>query len=129
MASAAFTTAPCGVVEARLAAGSVVERPQAAAHYPVQVMRRQPGEPVRLFDDCTGEWLGRMADVGRKRATGQVEERLSESEIVPDLWLCAAPTTKGRVVREERGREAGSDRGGQSVQIQAVARSHKKKTP
>src|SRR3546814_19524551 len=38
-----------------------------------------------------------MADVGRKRATVQVEERLSEREIVPDLWLCAAPIKKGRV--------------------------------
>src|SRR3546814_228866 len=97
MSSAAFSTTPRLFVETQLAAGIVVELPQAAAHYLVQVMRRQPGEPVRLFDDCTGEWLGRMADVGRKRATVQVEERLSEREIVPDLWLCAAPIKKGRV--------------------------------
>src|SRR3546814_17110278 len=85
MSSAAFSTTPRLFVETQLAAGIVVELPQAAAHYLVQVMRRQPGEPVRLFDDCTGEWLGRMADVGRKRATVQVAERLSEREIVPDL--------------------------------------------
>src|SRR3546814_14757628 len=97
MSSAAFSTTPRLFVETQLAAGIVVELPQAAAHYLVQVMRRQPGEPVRLFDDCTGEWLGRMADVGRKRATVQVEERLSERAIVPDLWLCAAPINKSRV--------------------------------
>src|SRR3546814_17592357 len=60
-------------------------------------MGGQPGEPVRLFDDCTGEWLGRMADVGRKRAKVQGAERLSEREIVPDLWLCAAPIKQRRV--------------------------------
>src|SRR3546814_17539274 len=85
MSSAAFSTTPRLFVETQLAAGIVVQLPQDADHYLVQVLRRQPGEPVRLFDDCTGAWLGRMADVGRKRATGPVEEGLSEHELVPDL--------------------------------------------
>ncbi len=60
-------------------------------------MRRQPGDVVRLFDDRTGEWLARLAEVGKKRATALVEEQLSERESVPDLWLCAAPIRKGRI--------------------------------
>lgn len=75
----------------------MVELPAPAAHYLVQVMRRQPGDPIRLFDDRTGEWLARLAETGRKRAAVLVEEQLSEREIVPDLWLCAAPIRKGRV--------------------------------
>src|SRR3546814_18178507 len=69
MSSAAFSTTPRLFVETQLAAGIVVELPQAAAHYLVQVMRRQPGEPVRLFDDCTGEcwagWAMSGATIGR----------------------------------------------------------------
>lgn len=80
-----------------LAQGAAIELPQPAVHYLVQVMRRQPGDVVRLFDDRTGEWLARLADVGRKRATAVIEEQLSPRETVPDLWLCAAPIKKGRV--------------------------------
>lgn len=80
-----------------LAPGVTVDLPAPAAHYLVQVMRRQPGDVVRLFDDRSGEWLARLTDVGRKRATATIEEQLSEREIVPDLWLCAAPIRKGRV--------------------------------
>lgn len=60
-------------------------------------MRRGPGDPVRLFDDRTGEWLARIVESGRKRVIVAVEDRLSEREAVPDLWLCAAPIRKGRV--------------------------------
>lgn len=80
-----------------LAQGATIDLPQPAVHYLVQVMRRQPGDVVRLFDDRTGEWLARLADVGRKRATAVIEEQLSPRETVPDLWLCAAPIKKGRV--------------------------------
>jgi len=60
-------------------------------------MRRQPGDVVRLFDDRSGEWLGRMADVGKRRATVLIDRCLRPREVVPDLWLCAAPIKKGRV--------------------------------
>jgi 16S rRNA (uracil1498-N3)-methyltransferase len=68
-----------------------------AAHYLTAVMRVKPGDPVKLFDDSTGEWLGVATHVGKRDLTLDVTERLREREAVPDLWLCAAPLKKGRV--------------------------------
>ena len=42
-------------VETELAPGEIrLDGP--AAHYLGQVMRIKPGDPVKLFDDKTGEW-------------------------------------------------------------------------
>jgi 16S rRNA (uracil1498-N3)-methyltransferase len=68
-----------------------------AAHYLVSVMRTRIGDPVKLFDDRSGEWLAVAASVGKRDLTLDVTERLREREAVPDLWLCAAPLKKGRV--------------------------------
>lgn len=69
----------------------------APAHYLAGVMRAQPGDPVRLFDDQTGEWLATVAEPGRKRVTLTVTEHLRAREAVPDLWLCFAPLKKGPI--------------------------------
>lgn len=68
-----------------------------AAHYLAGVMRLKPGDPVRLFDDRTGEWLAGVASVAKRTLTLTVTERLAAREAVPDLWLCAAPLKKGRI--------------------------------
>lgn len=68
-----------------------------SAHYLIAVMRTKPGDPVRLFDDATGEWLATATTVGKRDLTLDVGERLREREAVPDLWLAAAPLKKGRV--------------------------------
>ena len=38
----------------------------AAAHYLLNVMRLRVGDPLLLFDNRSGEWLGRIADAGRR---------------------------------------------------------------
>lgn len=68
-----------------------------AAHYLVSVMRMAPGDPVKLFDDATGEWLATASQVGKRDLVVEVSTRLREREPVPDLWLCAAPLKKGRI--------------------------------
>ena len=68
-----------------------------AAHYLVGVMRTADGDPVKLFDDRTGEWLAIARDVGRRALTLDVTEHLRPREPVPDVWLLAAPLKKGRV--------------------------------
>ncbi len=67
------------------------------AHYLVQVMRMKEGDPLKLFDDRTGEWLGVARAVGKRDVLLEVTGKLREREPVPDLWLCAAPIKKGRV--------------------------------
>jgi len=68
-----------------------------AAHYLVGVMRTGMGDPVKLFDDRTGEWLAVASEVGKRRLTLDVTQHLRPREPVPDLWLVAAPLKKGRV--------------------------------
>ena len=68
-----------------------------AAHYLGTVMRLKVGDPVKLFDDATGEWLAVAAAVGKRDLVVDVTARLRERETVPDLWLCAAPLKKWRV--------------------------------
>ena len=83
-------------VESPLAPGPLrIDGP--AAHYLVAVMRIAPGDPVKLFDDVTGEWLATAATVGKRDLVVDVSTRLREREPVPDLWLCAAPLKKGRI--------------------------------
>ncbi len=60
-------------------------------------MRTKPDDPVKLFDDVSGEWLAVARVVGKRDLTLEVVERLREREPVPDLWLVAAPLKKGRV--------------------------------
>lgn len=69
----------------------------AQAHYLGTVMRMKPGDPVKLFDDASGEWLALARDVGKRALVVEVTEQLRPREAVPDLWLCAAPIKKGRI--------------------------------
>ncbi len=66
-------------------------------HYLASVMRLKVGDPVKLFDDATGEWLGVATEVRKRDVVLEIRERLREREAVPDLWLCAAPIKKGRI--------------------------------
>ncbi|MDG5488911.1 16S rRNA (uracil(1498)-N(3))-methyltransferase [Sphingomonas sp. BGYR3] len=82
-----------------------------AAHYLGQVMRMAPGDPVKLFDNRTGEWLAVAADVAKRRVTLTIGTLLRPREPVPDLWLCAAPIKKGRIEWTlEKACELGVDR-------------------
>jgi len=74
-------------------------------------MRLRAGDPVRLFDDRTGEWLATVASAGKRDLVLDVGARLTKREPVPDLWLCAAPIKKGRVDwLAEKACELGVDR-------------------
>lgn len=82
-----------------------------AAHYLLSVMRLKAGDPVKLFDDRTGEWLGVVAVTGKRDLHLDVTDHLRPREPVPDLWLCAAPLKKGRVDwLAEKACELGVDR-------------------
>lgn len=83
-------------VDALLAPGAIrIDGPQ--AHYLMAVMRTKHGDPVKLFDGISGEWLGVVASLGKRDLTLDVTEQLRPLETVPDLWLCAAPLKKGRI--------------------------------
>ena len=83
-------------VEGPLGEGQVVALGGWQAHYLISVMRAKPGNPVKLFDDVTGEWLGIVDQVGKRDLTLRLEGQLRPREAVPDLWLAAAPIRKSR---------------------------------
>lgn len=80
-----------------LAEGAALRIDGAQAHYLVGVMRMRDGDPVKLFDGESGEWLAIAEQVGRRDLTLRVDRLLREQEAVPDVWLCAAPLKKGRI--------------------------------
>ncbi|MET0246147.1 MAG: 16S rRNA (uracil(1498)-N(3))-methyltransferase, partial [Sphingomonas sp.] len=84
-------------VDQPLAQGMQVRIDGGQAHYLVSVMRMKAGDPVKLFDDRSGEWLATAAQIGKRDLILDLVERLREREAVPDLWLCAAPIKKGRI--------------------------------
>src|SRR3546814_4618999 len=64
-------------VEAPLHAGAAIPLDGAPAHYLLSVMRLKEGDPVKLFDGMSGEWLG-IARAVRKRDLVRSEEHTSE---------------------------------------------------
>ena len=84
-------------VETPLSLGAQVQVEGGQAHYLLSVLRMKAGDPVKLFDDSTGEWLGVAAAIGKRDLILDVTGHLREREPVPDLWLCAAPIKKGRI--------------------------------
>jgi len=84
-------------VDQPLAAGASLTLEGPSANYLGNVLRQQPGDRVKLFDDRTGEWLAEIFVTGKRKVILHVSERLRPREAVPDLWLLFAPIKRGRV--------------------------------
>jgi 16S rRNA (uracil1498-N3)-methyltransferase len=84
-------------VETPLAQGLRLPLDGAPANYLIAVMRLKDGDPVKLFDGVSGEWLALARDIRKRDLVLEVTEQLRPLEPVPDLWLCAAPIKKGRI--------------------------------
>lgn len=69
----------------------------AQAHYLAGVMRAKAGDPVKLFDNISGEWLAVVAQAHKRELLLRIERKLRDRESVPDLWLLVAPIKKGRI--------------------------------
>ena len=92
-----LSTTPRLYVELPLLAGAMLTLPPPQSHYLAQVMRRAPGDMVRLFNGRDGEWAARVTAVARKAVGVCIENQSAPQEAVPDLWLCAAPLKRGRI--------------------------------
>ncbi len=91
-----LSTTPRLHVAQPLVQGASIALPLPQSHYLAQVMRRQPGDMVRLFDGASGEWAARLVSVGRRAVVAVVESQSAPEEITADLWLCAAPLKRDR---------------------------------
>ena len=81
-------------VRAALAEGVRVALDPAQANYLGNVMRLGEGAEVLLFDGSSGEWLGSIAEAGKKRMVLTVKRRTREAETIPDVWLAFAPVKR-----------------------------------
>lgn len=84
-------------VDTLLCDGQEVRIEGGQAHYLISVMRLKVGEPVKLFDNQSGEWLAKALIIGKRDLILLVTGHLRALEPVPDLWLLAAPIKKARV--------------------------------
>lgn len=78
-------------VTALLLAGAEIDASPAQAHYLGNVMRRSPGDAVRVFNGADGEWQARILSVRRDRARLVAESLLRPQAPEPDLWLAFSP--------------------------------------
>jgi 16S rRNA (uracil1498-N3)-methyltransferase len=79
-----------------LSDGTRVELNASQANYLGNVMRLSVGAELLVFDGCSGEWLARVADAGKKRMVLSVERRTREAEPIPDIWLAFAPVKRAQ---------------------------------
>jgi 16S rRNA (uracil1498-N3)-methyltransferase len=67
------------------------------AHYVRDVMRLKPGDPLRLFNEMDGEWLGFLTQTTRKSVSLRVEKKLAEATLPPDIDFVFAPLKHARL--------------------------------
>jgi 16S rRNA (uracil1498-N3)-methyltransferase len=89
--------APRLYVVAGLAADAEVEPEAGQAHYLRSVLRLGPGAAVAAFNATDGEWLCRIAEIGKRGARLTAECRVRSPAPEPDLWLLFAPIKRARI--------------------------------
>ncbi len=84
---------------ARLAPGAEFAPEAGQAHYLRSVLRLGAGAAVAAFNETDGEWLCRVAEIGKGGARLTVERQLrpAEPERETDLWLVFAPIKRARL--------------------------------
>ena len=70
---------------------------QDQAHYVRDVMRCKPGDPLRLFNETDGEWLGFLTQATRKMVSVRIERKLAEATPPPDIDFVFAPLKHARL--------------------------------
>lgn len=94
--TASMSTDPRLFVDAPLSGGASLTLERDPAHYLVSVMRRQPGDGVRVFNGRDGEWRAVLASAGKREARLEIAERLRAQSVPPPLTLYFAPVKKAR---------------------------------
>ena len=90
-------------VEDALESGATLALGQGQVHYLRTVMRRAPGDRVRLFNGRDGEWEGIVETIAPRRTTVCLGSRIAEQRPAPDVRLLFAPlkATRTRFVVEK----------------------------
>jgi 16S rRNA (uracil1498-N3)-methyltransferase len=84
-------------VDVPLAAGAAIELDPARAHYLRDVLRREAGAPLLLFNGRDGEWRATLERLARNAAALAIEQQTRPQRESPDLWLVFAPIKRERI--------------------------------
>lgn len=82
-------------IDAPLDVGAAAPLSAEQAHYLKNVLRREIGGEVRLFNGCDGEVAAEIAELKKKGGLAAVKEKIREQENEPDLILYFAPVKRG----------------------------------
>jgi 16S rRNA (uracil1498-N3)-methyltransferase len=78
-------------------AGATVDLDPKQAHYLTVVLRQQPGEIVRVFNEAEGEWVARLERARRNDWRLTLERQIAPPDPLPDLWYLFAPLKHERL--------------------------------
>lgn len=82
------------VPDADLAAGNDIALSEAQHHYLRNVMRREAGQQLRIFNGTQGEWLVTIKEITKKNAIVECLEVLAEQKTTPPIFVLAAIVKK-----------------------------------
>ncbi|WDI32506.1 16S rRNA (uracil(1498)-N(3))-methyltransferase [Hyphococcus flavus] len=82
-------------IDAPLEAGAAAPLDNAQAHYLKNVLRRNEGDEVRLFNGRDGEFTGEIAELKKKGGLVALKEQTRAQTSEPDITLLFAPVKRG----------------------------------
>lgn len=84
-------------VEAGLSEGAAIDLDAARSHYLRDVLRREVGAELLLFNGRDGEWRGRIERLAKSRTRLAIQAQTRPQQASPDLWLVFAPIKRDRI--------------------------------
>lgn len=90
-------SAPRLYVDTPLLSGAQFEASPDHTHYLLGVLRRNPGDPVIVFNGRDGEWSAHIATTGRRNCTLSVTQALRAGATPPALTYYFAPLKRSRL--------------------------------
>lgn len=70
----------CGYSRKIAQSQDIVSLAEGQAHYLRNVLRRNAGDLVRIFDGCSGEFLAEITEISKKKCAVQITEQLRPQE-------------------------------------------------
>lgn len=92
-----FHKLPRIYINAAFRANEPVTFDKAQCHYIVNVMRLKPGDKLRLFNGCDGEWLSEISKTSRRDASAICQKQLRMQVPLCDLHYLFAPLKHARL--------------------------------
>ena len=84
-------------VEAGLSEGAAIDLDAARSHYLRDVLRREVGAELLLFNGRDGEWRGRIERLAKSGTRLAIQAQTRPQQASPDLWLVFAPIKRDRI--------------------------------